>query len=168
MISREMLAPAIRRISDSPGLIFKNADWQQLHDTGAANSLLRVAPSDGAVAPNTLHVIRLEKADADSVAQLAVGWNSSLVELSCEIEGHSLGGGMLKLEPGEAERVALPRLRNDAGLASELDAMARALRATAVADRADVEMCDELGLSRVDVRRLKDGAALLRNRRTGR
>ena len=50
----------------------------------------------------------------------------------------------------------------------ELDAMARAFRATAVADRADVEMCDELGLSRVDVRRLKDGAALLRNRRTGR
>ena len=226
-ISREMLAPAIRRISDSPGLIFKNADWQELHDTGAANSLLRVVPSDGAlaeglkkyirrgvangvskgykcrnrkpwyvvphiysgdaflsymsgrqtrvvinaagaVAPNTLHVIRLKKADADSVAQLAVGWNSSLVELSCEIEGHSLGGGMLKLEPGEAERVALPRLRNDAGLASELDAMARALRAPAVADRADFEMRDELGLSRVDVRRLKDGAALLRNRRTGR
>ena len=112
MISREMLAPAIRRISDSPGLIFKNADWQQLHDTGAANSLLRVAPSDRAVAPNTLHVIRLKKADADSVAQLAVGWNSSLVELSCEIEGHSLGGGMLKLEPGQRRSPTSSRSRS--------------------------------------------------------
>jgi hypothetical protein len=28
-----------------------------------------------------------------------------MVELSCELEGHPLGGGMLKLEPREAARV---------------------------------------------------------------
>ena len=39
-------------------------------------------------------------------------------QLSCEIEGHPLGGGMLKLEPREAARIAIP---NEAVLA-ELDA----------------------------------------------
>lgn len=35
-------------------------------------------------------------------------WDTSFVRLSCEIEGHPLGGGMLKLEPREAARVLLP------------------------------------------------------------
>lgn len=35
------------------------------------------------------------------------GWTSALGRLSCELEGHPLGGGMLKLEPGEARRVLL-------------------------------------------------------------
>jgi adenine-specific DNA-methyltransferase len=30
------------------------------------------------------------------------------VQLSCEIEGHPLGGGMLKLEPREATQIVLP------------------------------------------------------------
>ncbi len=60
-----------------------------------------------AVAPNTLHVVRtLPLAGADA-ASLAVSWHSSLTELSAEIEGHALGGGMLKLEPTEAGRVLL-------------------------------------------------------------
>jgi len=41
------------------------------------------------------------------------GWQHPLSRLSQELEGHPLGGGMLKLEPGEARRVhlALPPLR---------------------------------------------------------
>jgi hypothetical protein len=35
-------------------------------------------------------------------------WQTPLCQLSCEIEGHPLGGGMLKLEPGEAANVCLP------------------------------------------------------------
>lgn len=34
-------------------------------------------------------------------------WNQPITALSCEIEGHPLGGGMLKIEPGEAARVLL-------------------------------------------------------------
>ena len=30
------------------------------------------------------------------------------VRLSCELEGHPLGGGMLKLEPREATRILFP------------------------------------------------------------
>jgi hypothetical protein len=35
-------------------------------------------------------------------------WDTPFVQLSCEIEGHPLGGGMLKLEPREAAQVVLP------------------------------------------------------------
>ena len=35
-------------------------------------------------------------------------WKHLLVDLSCELEGHPLGGGMLKLEPREAANVRLP------------------------------------------------------------
>ena len=39
--------------------------------------------------------------------RLSATWGSSGGRLSCEIEGHPLGGGMLKLEPGEARNVLL-------------------------------------------------------------
>jgi adenine-specific DNA-methyltransferase len=35
-------------------------------------------------------------------------WESSFLKLSCELEGHPLGGGMLKLEPGEANQLVHP------------------------------------------------------------
>jgi hypothetical protein len=34
-------------------------------------------------------------------------WRHPITALSCEIEGHPLGGGMLKIEPREAARVIL-------------------------------------------------------------
>ena len=39
--------------------------------------------------------------------RLATAWTSPAGRLSCELEGHPLGGGLLKLEPGEARRVLL-------------------------------------------------------------
>ena len=44
---------------------------------------------------------------AVSERRLAAAWNSPAGRLSCELEGHPLGGGMLKLEPGEARHVLL-------------------------------------------------------------
>ena len=35
-------------------------------------------------------------------------WQHPVCRLSCELEGHLLGGGMLKLEPGEVARTRLP------------------------------------------------------------
>ena len=34
--------------------------------------------------------------------------HTPFVRLSCELEGHPLGGGVLKLEPREAGRIVLP------------------------------------------------------------
>ncbi len=62
-----------------------------------------VTNAAGLVAPNTVHLVRfLMGCDAISYA---ASWRNSLTKLSCEMEGHALGGGLFKIEPSEAERV---------------------------------------------------------------
>jgi len=57
----------------------------------------------GLVAPNTNHLLRfLNGCDSNSYA---AAWRNSLTKLSCEMEGHALGGGLFKVEPSEAERI---------------------------------------------------------------
>lgn len=60
----------------------------------------------GATCTNSVHGVRLKR-NADAAA-LARTCQSPFVKLSCELEGHPLGGGMLKLEPREATRIILP------------------------------------------------------------
>jgi hypothetical protein len=43
-----------------------------------------------------------------SFRSLQLGFDSTLSRLSCEVEGHPLGGGMLKVEPREAQRILIP------------------------------------------------------------
>jgi len=57
------------------------------------------------VCSNAVHAVRLT--DSWSVSDLQRAWREPLTQLSCEIEGHPLGGGMLKLEPREAGNVVL-------------------------------------------------------------
>jgi len=59
------------------------------------------------VATNSVHVVRMS--NGFRAQDLQRMWSNPLTTLSCEIEGHPLGGGMLKLEPGEASRVLLSR-----------------------------------------------------------
>lgn len=60
----------------------------------------------GCVCTNSLHAVTLRKGFTRSAVESA--WHSPLAELGTEIEGHPLGGGMLKLEPREAQRIPLP------------------------------------------------------------
>lgn len=120
-----------------------------------------------AVAPNTLHVVRRRPNTKTSGADLVAAWNSPLTALSCEIEGHGMGGGMLKLEPREAARVLFPLLPDSKHLVQELDQLARDGEVEALESRVDRLSSQVLGLSQADVRRLRDAATLLRNRRTG-
>ena len=64
-----------------------------------------VANSAGAVCTNSLHAVRF--GNGTDVAACVRSWQKPLTTLSCEIEGHALGGGLLKLEPGEARQVLL-------------------------------------------------------------
>ncbi len=58
---------------------------------------------------NTLHGVRLHGTPAPGTCQLlALASLTSLTVLSAELEGHALGGGLLKLEPSEAMRLRLP------------------------------------------------------------
>ena len=55
---------------------------------------------------NSIHAVHLTNGMSSS--ELRKRWAHPAVELSCEIEGHPLGGGMLKLEPREAAQIVLP------------------------------------------------------------
>lgn len=55
---------------------------------------------------NSVHGVRIKNA-VEANRHLS-GWNSEFVQLSCELEGHPLGGGMLKIEPREACQIVLP------------------------------------------------------------
>lgn len=58
---------------------------------------------------NTLHgVWRRSGSGAAAASTLAAAALSSLSELSAELEGHALGGGLLKLEPSAAQALLLP------------------------------------------------------------
>ena len=59
----------------------------------------------GCVATNSVHTVQLT--GTASPRTIREAWNGPLTSLSCEIEGHPLGGGMLKLEPREASRLVL-------------------------------------------------------------
>ena len=60
----------------------------------------------GCVCTNSLHAVLIKTGIGGSSLQRA--WAHPLVDLSCELEGHPLGGGLLKLEPREASNVAVP------------------------------------------------------------
>lgn len=70
--------------------------------SGVEPSLVR--NEAGCACTNSVHSVRLRKGAGDFLT----AWRSPFARLSCEIEGHPLGGGMLKLEPREASRIALP------------------------------------------------------------
>jgi hypothetical protein len=57
----------------------------------------------GVTCTNTVHSIRIR--DRHLSELFLPSWGSAFVQLSCELEGHPLGGGMLKLEVREAARV---------------------------------------------------------------
>jgi hypothetical protein len=143
-------------------------------------------------APNTLHVVRLYPHTQTTALALSLGWQSALTHLSLEVEGHALGGGLLKLEPSEARRVlvALPdpseARRRPFGVLREpeqsegvifelepewsgealLDQLLRQRRfdeAMELADRAILQ--DGLGLTQRECRLLREGYRLLYERR---
>lgn len=121
-----------------------------------------------AVAPNTLHVVRLLPLSGATIHMIAASWQSSLTRLSCEIEGHAMGGGMLKLEPGEAAGVLVAM---GAGVGTELvellDRLTRVTDGEAARSAVDRTLLrDTLGLSESDCRLLRYGAQTLRERRT--
>ena len=151
-----------------------DADAFLTYMSGSAPKL--VENPAGAVTPNTLHVVRLRPHWSGrplSALALASLWQTSLTALSCELEGHSLAGGMLKLEPTEAERVAIavPDLDIEKleQLGAELDQLIRAGEAQAARSRADdVILRFGLELSTTEVEELKAGWLLLRERRLNR
>jgi len=89
--------------------------WYVVPDVSVPDAFLSYMSSDaphlvangaGCVGTNSVHVVHLK--NGAGKARLLRSWSSPLTRLSCEIEVHTLGGGLLKLEPREAAQVLLP------------------------------------------------------------
>ncbi len=118
--------PSVRRYLDSPeGKRAREAykcrtrkPWWAVPDVRVPDAFLSYMSDSGAalvgnragcVGTNSVHVVELTGSLGISALQRI--WGQGFTHLSCELEGHPLGGGLLKLEPREASRVLLTRER---------------------------------------------------------
>jgi adenine-specific DNA-methyltransferase len=119
----------------------------------------------GALNTNTLHGVTV-LSNVDPAAVAAVFFNS-LTLLSAELVGRSYGGGVLKLEPTEAEALLLPPVSTE--LSSLLPAVDRAIRTrdlSAALDLVDpIVLEGALGLDGDAIEELRQGRERLRSRR---
>jgi hypothetical protein len=126
----------------------------------------RMAVNEARVhAPNTLLVVKLKPAFRSGVRSIAVAWTSTMTALSCELCGHGLGGGLLKLEPGEASKVLVPSLTLPAGFYREMDKLTRTLRGAIVSEHVDELVRRQLGVTKAEMALLREGLRTLRQRR---
>lgn len=79
-------------------------DFVMSYMSGRKVNMVRNAA--GVSCTNSVHSVRVR--DRARAKKLLPQWSTPFVRLSCELEGHSLGGGMLKLEPREAGRLIFP------------------------------------------------------------
>jgi adenine-specific DNA-methyltransferase len=91
-------------------------DFFLTYMSGRAVSLVR--NDAGCTCTNSLHSVRLRH--PMGLAQLMHAWNRPITRLSCEVEGHPLGGGLLKLEPREASAIVLPAAAADPEIADAI------------------------------------------------
>jgi adenine-specific DNA methylase len=123
------LPPSVQRYLDTPGAerarqTYKcrtRDPWYVVPDVHVPDAFLSCMSGAGAalvanhakcVCTNSVHAVVLK--NGMSVESLQHGWNTPLARLSCELEGHPLGGGLLKLEPREAASLVLPNARMQA------------------------------------------------------
>lgn len=118
---------------------------------------------------NTLHGLTLH--DSRTRSRLTAGFYNSLTMLSAELVARSYGGGVLKLEPTEAEALLLPPLRGFDGrtLLRKVDRLIRAGQTERALGEVDEVVLERaLGLSSREVRMLRAGTDRLRHRRHAR
>lgn len=79
-------------------------DYFLSYMSGVSANLVRNV--GGATCTNSVHGVRVR--DGAAMKRVVGNWTTAFAALSREIEGHPLGGGMLKLEPREATRILIP------------------------------------------------------------
>ncbi|MBS0208338.1 MAG: N-6 DNA methylase [Planctomycetes bacterium] len=118
-----------------------------------------------ATSTDTIHRVRC----ASNPERIASNIYTHLTAASAEIEGRSYGGGVLELEPTEAERVLVPRTLNGAMPIAEADQLVRAGRLDQVLEHNDnVVLRESLGLSKGECAMLKRIWVKMRDRRKSR
>ena len=121
-----------------------------------------------ATSTDTVHRVRLAR-QVDPTALATVFHNSATFAFA-EIMGRSYGGGILELEPAEAERLPIPSpAYADAELTQDVDLLLKANEIEKALDIVDRRvLVDGLGLSRDVVAQCRSAWVALRDRRTKR
>jgi len=121
----------------------------------------------GAVSTDTIHRVRMRQGAKPRV--VAAAFFNALTFAFSEVLGRSYGGGLLELEPNEAERLPLPLIGAEALDADHIDALLRVGDIGAVLDITDRALLQEgLGLSATETRMLRRIWEKLRDRRINR
>jgi len=119
-----------------------------------------------ATATDTIHRMRSHGADPRAIVSNSYSY---LTAASAEIEGRSYGGGVLELEPTEAEKLLMPATLGDALPLEECDALIRAGRLESVLEENNHRiLMRQMGLSKVECAMLRGIWEKMRNRRLGR
>lgn len=120
----------------------------------------------GATSTDTIHRLTSKKEEPERVIANTYTW---LTAASAEIEGRSYGGGVLELEPTEAERLLMPATLNGALPLTECDRLTRAGRLDEVLEEnARIILMGVMGLSKSDCFILRDIWTKMRDRRNAR
>jgi adenine-specific DNA-methyltransferase len=126
-----------------------------------------IVNSANATSTDTIHRVRLH--EGTNVKQLAGSFFNSLTFAFAEIFGRSYGGGVLELEPSEAERLPIPY---DSAENLDFEKLNHLIREGE--SKQALEYCDSillikgLGLKHEEVFQLQKAGELLRNRRLNR
>ena len=119
----------------------------------------------GATSTDTIHRMKCNS----SASRIAANLYTHLTAASAEIEGRSYGGGVLELEPTEAERLLVPKELNGAMTVTEADKLVRKGRLADVLEYNDrVVLQGALRLSKKDCKMLKQIWSKMRDRRMSR
>lgn len=125
-----------------------------------------VLNDSGATSTDTIHRMRSLHAEPERVIANTYTW---LTAASAEIEGRSYGGGVLELEPTEAERLLMPAQLNGAMPLAEVDQLVRAGRLDDVLEEnARIILREHMGLSSAECTLLKGVWTKMRDRRNSR
>lgn len=119
-----------------------------------------------ATSTDTIHRMRCKTANPRAVL---ANTYTSLTAASAEIEGRSYGGGVLELEPTEAERLLMPAKLGPALSLDECDRLVRNDRLGDVLDENDrLVLKETMGLSATECRMLRRVWEKMRDRRLAR
>lgn len=125
-----------------------------------------VLNGSGATSTDTIHRFTCRTARPERVIANTYTW---LTAASAEIEGRSYGGGVLELEPTEAERLLMPAELNGAMPIAEADRLIRDGRLDAVLEEnARIVLRGHMGLSEADCVTLRGIWTKMRDRRMAR
>jgi adenine-specific DNA methylase len=119
-----------------------------------------------ATATDTIHRMRCKGGNPESIVANSYTY---LTAASAEIEGRSYGGGVLELEPSEAEKILMPANLGNALSIEETDALVRSGQLeTVLEENSRRILIDKMGLSKTECDMLRNIWEKMRNRRLSR